>query len=185
MLKTVNILRYGNLKSTRRKIFCKHKLLRAVICLAIHNVQFSCKKKFYVTFCVLKMHFLELNHFFPSIHNTYIFSTIMPPYSKPTQLVLVFLALYTLWHRQEFENESVKYSWKIALTKNKRNNMHILELFGCTLVKFRSCDIIIIRTSAITVVGYFQTGTHCQAQTGVTAVETLCSYVSCSHNSFD
>jgi len=63
--------------------------------------------------------------------------------------------------------------------------MHILELFGCTHVKFPSRDIIRIKTSAITILGYFQTGTHCQAQTGVTAVETLCSYVSCSHNSFD
>jgi len=84
--------------------------------------------------------------------------------------VLVFLTLYSLWPRQQFENESVKYRRKIALTKNKRDNMHILELFGCTHVKFRSGDIIRIKTSAITILGYFQTGTHCQAQAGVTAV---------------
>jgi hypothetical protein len=63
--------------------------------------------------------------------------------------------------------------------------MHILELFGCTHVKFRSRDIIRIKTFAITILGYFQTGAHCRVQTGVTAVETFCSYVSCSHNSFD
>jgi len=185
MLTTASILCYGNIKSVRRKIFCKHNLLRAAICLAKYILQFSCNKTFYVIFSVLKMHFLELNHFFPSTCITYIFSNIMPPYSNPIQLVLVFLALYSLWPRQQFENESVKYRWKIALIKNKRDNVYILELFGCTHFKFRSRDIIRINTSAITILGYFQTGTHCQAQTGVTAAETLCSYVSFSHNSFD
>jgi len=39
--------------------------------------------------------------------------------------------------------------------------MHILELFGCTHVKFRLRDIIRIKTSAITLLGYFQTRTGC------------------------
>jgi len=69
--------------------------------------------------------------------------------------VLVFLALYSLWLRQQFEKESVKYRWKTALTKNKRDNVHILELFGRTHFKFRSRDIIRIKTSAITILGYF------------------------------
>ena len=131
------------------------------------------------------MRFLEHNNFFPSTCITYIFSTIMPAYSNPIQLVLVFLALYSLWPRHQFENESVKYRWKIALTKNKRDNMHIPELLGCTHVKYRSRDIIRIETSAITIQGDFQTGTHCQAPNGFTTVENLCSYVSCTHNSFD
>jgi len=172
MLTTVSILSYGNIKSVRRKIFCKHNLLRAAICLAKYITQFSCNKNFCIIFSILKMHFLELDHFFPCTRITYTFSTIKPPYSNPIQLVLVFLALYSLWPRQQFENESVKYRWKIALTKNKRDNMHILELFGSTHVKFRSRDIIRIKTSAITILGYFQTGTHCRAQTGVTAAET-------------
>jgi len=41
------------------------------------------------------MHFLELN-FFPSTCITYIFTTIMSAFSNPIQLVLVFLALYSL-----------------------------------------------------------------------------------------
>ena len=39
--------------------------------------------------------------------------------------------------------------------------MHILELFGCTQIKFRSDDVIGIKTSAFTVQEDFQTGTHC------------------------
>ena len=109
----------------------------------------------------------------------------MPAYLSPTQLVLVFLALYSPWPSHQFENESVKYRWKITLIKNKRDNMHILELFSCTHVKSRSRDMIRIKTSAFTIQGDFQTGRHCQTQIGVTAAETLCNYVSCSHSSMD
>jgi len=125
MLRSVSILYYGNTESAPRKIFCKHNLLRPVICLAKYNLQFFGNKNLFVVFfSVLQMHFLELNHFFPSTCFTYNFSTVIPPYSNSMQLVLVFLTLYSLWPRQQFENESVKYRWKIALTRNKRQHAY-------------------------------------------------------------
>ena len=60
MLTTASILYYGNIKSVRRKITCSVQLFVGQS--IFYNFLVT---KIYVIFSVLKIHFLELNQFFP------------------------------------------------------------------------------------------------------------------------